>query len=148
MSVPTPRILPPWTRRDGVAISVTNAVAAVVLLAGAGALGADSSTSTAITWLNVGVIAVVAAAVGDLWWIAAGRRELLDRRRAICADLRPIDAGDVSGVPHAAWVHVEGMTRAHRADCILVAGKGTQPVDSTTARHGFLPLRRCEVCAP
>jgi hypothetical protein len=138
----------PWARRQVGVLVAVNGVASILLLIGWGASAREVSLSIVIAWLNLGVGAVVIAAAADVAWLATGRRAVLARRRRIIADAVAVDTPEPSlTAGTTGWVHIAGASRAHRPDCMLVAGKHAAPVDPAALRAAGLHLRRCEVCA-
>src|SRR5258706_3797968 len=54
-------------------------------------ISGTARTATQITWLNVGVAAVVVGGLGNMTWLLQGRRALALRRRAVLAGI-PVGA--------------------------------------------------------
>lgn len=106
-----------------------------------------------VTWMVVGIVAVVVIGVGNFFWLLAGRRAVGVRRGVLLdaldaatpssasAALRPGVA--VSGRT-AALVTIAGSTRYHLPSCLLVRGKSAAAVDADGARD----LVPCEMCRP
>jgi hypothetical protein len=104
-------------------------------------------TGTQITWLNVGIAAVVIGGLGNMTWLLQGRRAVAIRRQQLVAGL-----GDV-GTPSpgltlddakGARVAVPGASRYHRADCPAVEGKQVRQM--SVARHERAGRRPCGLC--
>lgn len=104
-----------------------------------------ASTSGQITWLNVGVVAVVVGGLGNMTWLLQGRRALALRRRALLAAV-PTAVTDIATEPDVDGLRyaVPGTTRYHLAGCAALAGK---PVESMpTAKHERAGRRPCGLC--
>jgi hypothetical protein len=104
--------------------------------------------STQITWLNVGVVAVVVGGLGNMTWLLQGRRALAIRRRALLASIpvaelrtAPVAYPDDDGVRMA----VPGTTRYHRSGCAAIAGKDVKAM--STAKHERAGRRPCGLCS-
>lgn len=104
--------------------------------------------STQITYLNVGVVAVVIGGLGNFTWLVQGRRALALRRRELLASL-PVAASPAPPVAYPTSgevrVAVPGATLHHRPDCPAVAGKRTQ--ERSVAAHEKAGRRPCGLCA-
>ena len=109
-------------------------------------ISGTARTSGQITWLNVGVSAIVVSGLGNMTWLLQGRRALAIRRRALLGQLGtavhvpvdpyPVDAGARFAVP--------GTTHHHRAGCPAIAGK---PVESMSlSKHERAGRRPCGIC--
>lgn len=136
----------PWNRQQLRVLAALNAVGLVLLLiAWRGSDGTDALEDQ-VGWLNLGVLAVVLAAGTDVLWLSRGRSRLITRRRALLADVAPLEARTVA-VAHSGsgWVAVPGTVRAHRPGCLLVAGKAVEPLtpDAVAASD----RRSCEICS-
>jgi len=99
-----------------------------------------------LTWLNVGVAAVIVGGLGNMTWLLQGRRALALRRREL---LNAIAVADVEKAPavggeddtrHA----VAGTTRYHRSGCAAIAGKKTKAMSA--AKHERAGRRPCGLC--
>ena len=103
---------------------------------------------TQITYLNIGVVAVVLGGLGNFTWLVQGRRALALRRRELLASI-PVAA--LASPPIAyptsdeVRVAVPGATLHHRPDCPAVVGKKTQ--ERTVAQHEKAGRRPCGLCA-
>src|SRR4051794_26178835 len=106
----------------------------------------SATFSRQLTWLNVGVAAVVVAGLGNMTWLLQGRRALVLRRRLVLSalgiesdptDLSAVEADDVR---HAG----PGTTRHHRSGCPAVAGKQTETMSATD--HERAGRRPCALC--
>jgi len=99
-----------------------------------------------VHWTNVGVAGVIVLGAGNLFWLLRGKRATGELRRLLLplvsvADDAPVD------VPRAGpLVAGADMTRFHRADCPLDAGKRV----SAAGREVHVRANRepCGVCLP
>jgi len=110
-------------------------------------LSGGSSVDAQIPWLNVAVSGLLLAGFGNTLWLLRGRRSVADLRTSLLPPTfgttgEPVDAP----VPaeQRQLVSAAGMTRYHRPDCLLAAGK---PVVGASRRThemaGRLPCRTC-----
>jgi hypothetical protein len=124
-------------------------VAAVTLVVAWWGVSGTSRVAGLITWVNVGVGAVVVSGLANMTWLLQGRRAVAARRRALFADLGAgPPAADVMAVPDVGELRlaVPGATRHHRAGCVALAGK---PVErATVAEHERRGRRPCGLCDP
>ena len=103
--------------------------------------------SSQITWLNVGVAAVVVGGLGNMTWLLQGRRALALRRRALLAT---VPAATTRAAPVAyseedpTRVAVSGASRHHRSDCPAVAGKKVKAMSAD--EHERAGRRPCGIC--
>jgi hypothetical protein len=148
---PTPGASPlaPWTGAD---VTVT-AVAAVLGAAALLVSWAGSSTARALgqqtTWMGVGIGALLAASAAASYWLLQGRRAVV-RRRAdwVVRERSRRSAGQeaASAGVREQLVSLASMTRFHRGECPLVAGKPV--VAANRAAHEREGRRPCGVCRP
>lgn len=142
----------PWALSDArTTFFTTFGGLAGLVLAWWGASG-TGKLNRQVTWMVVGIIAVVVIGVGNFFWLLAGRRAVGVRRGVLLdaldvavpsgsAALRPGVA--VSGRT-AAFVAIAGSTRYHVASCLLVRGKPAAALDA----EGTRDLVPCEMCRP
>ena len=112
-------------------------------------MSGTARTGGQITWLNVGVAAVVVGGLGNMTWLLQGRRALAVRRRELLATVPlrgNVDPATNSVDPDAARVWVRGTSRYHRPDCAAVVGKDVER--ATVARHERRGRRPCGLCSP
>jgi hypothetical protein len=142
----------PWRPNDLVRIVAFS----IIALSGIGVAWYGASGKGALSdqtiYLNIAVVAIVVAGAGNLAWLAAGRRSVGLRRRAL---LRRWDAPVIARgrfapkrritlttpAPTGQLVRAEGMSFAHRPGCPLVTGKPTVAVTEANP-----PL--CSICHP
>ena len=108
----------------------------------------SAHTSTQITWLNVGVAAVVVGGLGNMTWLLQGRRAVALRRRELLAGLAdvvdaPVEPLTVEDAKESR-VALTGATRYHRPDCAAIRGK--QVKQMSLARHERAGRRPCGLC--
>jgi hypothetical protein len=99
-----------------------------------------------ITWLNVGVGAVVVGGLGNMTWLLQGRRALALRRRTLLVQVAattPLQTDPYPGPDGSRFV-VAGTTRYHRAGCPAIAGKPAESM--SVARHERAGRRACGLC--
>jgi hypothetical protein len=141
----------PWQVGDLMLLYLTNVAGLLLIVVGwyeaSGALSQDAQ----ILWLDLGIVGVIVAGAGNVLWLLTGRRAVGELRRALTpalmarfaeptGDSRAIDLETDSGQ----LVTGAEMTRYHRADCLLVAGKEVQAAAEAT--HRSEGRRPCQVC--
>lgn len=111
-----------------------------------------AEAATQQKWLDVGVVALLLATVGDVVYLLAGRRSVRGRQRSVALRIaRLADSGlvaDDGGTDTAAGTVVTAprMTRYHRGDCLLVRGKAVSR--GSVAENVRAGRRPCGVCTP
>jgi hypothetical protein len=110
----------------------------------------ETSASVRLTnqvhWTNVGVAGVIVLGAGNLFWLLRGKRATGELRRLVLP-LVPVDGDAPTEVPRAGpLVAGPDMTRFHRADCPLVAGKNVSAAGREA--HGRTGREPCGVCQP
>lgn len=134
-----------WRDGDIITLAVTTTIGLFTLIgAWFGASGSGSVPQQTL-WLNLGVAGFTVFAAGNALWLLRGRRAVGDRRAALVwldtdEDEQPAPLPAVAA-RSGQTVHIPGASRAHRADCPLVARKQVEPTDSGE----FTP---CGVCSP
>lgn len=111
-----------------------------------------AETATQQKWIDVGVVALLLATVGDVVYLLAGRRSVRGRQRSLALRMaRLADAGLLvedgdtdSGT--GTVVTAARMTRYHRSDCLLVRGKAVSR--GSVAENVRAGRRPCGVCTP
>ena len=140
---PYPWLVPDLFRWFGLVL-----LGAVGLVVAWWGVSGTAKLSTQITWLNVGVAAVVVGGLGNMTWLLQGRRALALRRRAVLAGI-PVAALRTSppAYPESAptRVAVPGATRYHREGCAAVAGKAAKSM--TIDKHERAGRRPCGICS-
>lgn len=98
-----------------------------------------------VTWINVGVVAVVVGGLGNVTWLLQGRRAVTARQRELAAVLAATRATAPVGLyPDDVRVAVPGTTRHHRPGCPAVAGKAVDR--AALAVHERAGRRPCGLC--
>ena len=100
--------------------------------------------------INLAMLGLILAAVGQVGWIFAARRSLVLRQRSALTRISaaPRDSSAASRSRRdagSAWVQVPGTRRGHRVHCQLVVGKTVVPLTRTDVAAGDLLL--CELCS-
>ena len=140
----------PWEQRHLWMFGVGQAVA-LALLVGA-CLGASSELRPAdqTGWLHLGIVAIATAGVFHGGFLFSGRRTLVRRRRAVFLAYEHPAGPEPSAFGSAASdslpVAAAAMTRYHRPECLLVAGKPV--VGANRAAHAEARRKPCGVCRP
>ena len=154
------RPAPPYLRRSGPWSRVESLVLGVLALLGVAGVvvawygaGGEVRWRDQFGWVTGAALCTALVVVAAALWIALGLRrvraavrELAAARRAVL-DLERSEA-DISitallaASPHL--VTAESMTRAHRADCLLMRGKRAIEVPAAEAER----WERCGVCGP
>jgi hypothetical protein len=100
-----------------------------------------------ITWVNVGVVAVVVGGLGNMTWLLQGRRAVAARRRRLLPNVPAATTRTPAApVPDRDEVRlaVPGTSRHHRAGCAAVAGKAVERMSA--AEHERAGRRPCGLC--
>jgi hypothetical protein len=141
----------PWQVGDLLLLYLANVSGLLLIVVAWFEASAAVSQDTQIVWLDIGITGVIVAGAGNLLWLLTGRRAVGELRRALTPALtarfaEPIpQAGPaVSTADHGLLVAGVDMTRYHRADCPLVAGK--EVADSPEESHRARGRRPCQVC--
>ena len=145
--------LGPWRLGDVLRLYAGSAIGAIVLLLAWWGTSGSIVLSTQVTWLAAGVGGLLVAGAFNTAWLVSGRRTLGQRQQQLLERWATSDAGPVAGAMRShdgaapsVVVSSPTMTRYHRADCPLVAGKDVAPIDSTADED--LERRPCGVCRP
>jgi hypothetical protein len=137
-----------WQPADVVLLYGLNLLGIALVLASAWATTATDDMSTRVAWVNLGVVGVLVAGVGNTFWLMTGRRAVGERRARLLAV--PASTGGPSvngdGPERVQLVALQGGSRFHRQTCPLVDGKSV--VVSSRARHEREGLAPCGVCEP
>lgn len=106
-----------------------------------------AQTGTQITWLNVGIAAVVLGGLGNMTWLLQGRRAVALRRRDLIAQLSlvlPAPTATTAVGGDGMRVAVPGTQRYHRPDCAAVIGKTVERMAGPD--HERAGRRPCGLC--
>jgi hypothetical protein len=146
-----------WTAGSYGLVYLLNALSVVGLAVAWWGSSTTVVLSEQVTWLEVGVAAVVLAATADVGWLVSGRRAIGLRRAEIslriallAADVGPEELDAAAPVERSgdavALVAGAGMRMFHREDCAMVLGKPVS--DSTRSEHRSAGRRPCGMCRP
>ena len=110
-----------------------------------------AQTATQQGWLDVGLVALLVAATGDILYLLNGRRSVRRGRQVLALRLAALADGDAATdqvLPGSADAVVTAprMSRYHRTDCLLVRGKTVSR--GSVAEHRLAGRRPCGVCTP
>jgi hypothetical protein len=140
----------PWRLGDLLGLWLACSLGAVARLVSWWGASGTAVVTREYAWTVLGIGGAVFVGCGNGLWILSGRRAVGERRRHVLAALDaslPVPATDTE-VPHVSNdpVAATGMSRYHRPDCQLVAGKAVahEPPE-VHERHGRRP---CGICAP
>lgn len=134
----------PWTSAQARLVGGCNVVAAALILLSA-AMARDASLRNQVAWLNVAVLAVVLAVVGNGSLFLVGRRAVGRRRLVLVPDVHAsIHERSARATADDGWQWVAGTVRAHRLGCPMTEGKSPRPVSDRDIRAKR--LSRCEIC--
>jgi hypothetical protein len=142
----------PWRADDIVVLYVTGFVGAVLLLVSWWGASGTTRLGSQVAWVNVGVAGLIVSGTGIALWLLHGHRAVGERQRLLLADLEtapPPDTAPASvpvGEGDAAVVAGSRMTRYHRTDCPLVAGKSVRRASRDV--HERAGRRPCGMCTP
>jgi hypothetical protein len=152
---PAPTLLgTPWQLSDVVTLIGSLTVGAVGLLVSWIGVSTRINWSGQIVWVAVGIGAVIVAGLGVMGFLLVAFRGVRMRRGEQDARLdgllaRHLPAEALAGessVPATTLVSMPAMTRYHRPECLLVAGKPVHAAAAAAhARAGRVP---CGVCRP
>jgi hypothetical protein len=138
----------PWNRRNVTGFTVATALGAALLGASYVGVSAEVHLKDQVPFLDLGVAGLLVAAVGGVRWLAAGIKAVRVRKATDLALVRSrfgsVEATGPAG-PSDDFVATARMTRYHRPNCSLVAGKDVRA--ATAAEHSAAERRPCGVCA-
>jgi hypothetical protein len=141
----------PWQVGDLLLLYLANVSGLLLIVVAWFEASSAVSQDTQIVWLDIGITGVIVAGAGNLLWLLTGRRAVGELRRALTPALtarfsEPTgETGPaVSTADPGQLVAGADMTRYHRADCPLVAGK--EVADAPEESHRARGRRPCQVC--
>ena len=114
-------------------------------------IAGTAETATQQGWLDVGVVALLVAATGDVLYLLNGRRSLRRGQQVLALRLAALADGDAA-TDHVLSGSADGvvtapkMSRYHRTDCLLVRGKTVSR--GSVAENRSAGRRPCGVCTP
>jgi hypothetical protein len=140
----------PWRVADAQRVGVRLAIGlAGIVVAWAGASGTVTWRNQLI-WTAVAAGGVVIAAAGGALWLLSGfgavKVEQRDLKQKLYARLSPEPGREIRTTAPGAFLWAPGMTRFHRADCELIAGKPVQSLTAEDCRRR--ELYPCGMCQP
>lgn len=139
----------PWRARDLTRWTLGTWVGLIVIVVAWFGASGSAELDVQYRWLNLGVAGAVIVGTANIVWLLNGVRAVRERRHEILAALLA-EASPSEEVPD----HLESrddvlvaapkMTRYHRADCPLVAGKAA--AEAGLRAHRAAGRRPCGVC--
>jgi hypothetical protein len=141
----------PWDRRSVRLLVGFSVVGAVMLVVAWERSRGQATLNDQYGSINLAMLALIVAAVGQVGWIIAARRSVLLRQRSTLTRIlatAPVGGQAASPAPGATsstWVQVPGTRRGHRAHCQLVVGKAVVPLTRADVAAGELVA--CELCS-
>lgn len=141
----------PWDLRNVRLLVGFNVVGAVMLVVAWEGSREQATLKDQYGSINLAMLALLLAAVGQVGWIIAARRSVVLRQRSTLGRIlatAPRGSGSASLAPRAdgsTWVQVPGTRRGHRVHCQLVVGKSVVPLTRVDVAAG--DLLPCELCS-
>lgn len=157
----------PWRAGDAIRAVVLDLVGCFLIVLGWLGAASTARLSHQYAWTAVAVGGLLVAGFGNALWLLAGRRAVGIRYRRLLAEgvgapgavATPGEDGDAApasperarsadgaGETADTLVIGAGMTRYHRADCMLVRGKAVRRHRS--GRKSDARARPCGICLP
>ena len=136
----------PWELSDLLAVYATTFIGLLLVFLAWFGTSASVRLNSQVRWTNVGVAGVIVLGAGNLFWLLRGKRATGELRRLLLPRVPVHDEAPI-GAPRAGpLVAGADMTRFHRPDCPLVAGKNVSAAGREAhTRAGREP---CGVCLP
>lgn len=147
-SVPAGYAAEPWGGRELIQFVALSVASLVLLAAGWFGAGGEALLEDQVPFLNLAVAGLLVGAAGGALWVIAGLRAVRSRKAAVKVLLAARAGRPGAGAaPAGSEVLVAGaaMTRFHRPDCSLVAGK--ELAAATRADHERAGRRACGMCS-
>jgi hypothetical protein len=136
----------PWGMSDLLAIYATTFVGLLLVFLAWFGTSASVRLGSQVRWTNVGVAGVIVLGAGNLFWLLRGKRATGELRRLVLP-LVPLGDERPTAISTAGpLVAGPAMTRFHRVDCALVAGKDVTPASKDV--HVRAGRDACGVCLP
>ena len=146
------RFAAPWDLRSVRLLVGFNVVGAVMLVVAWERSSQQATLKDQYGSINLAMLALLLAAVGQVGWIIAARRSVVLRQRSTLARIVTSASGGSQAASLAssraagsAWVQVPGTRRGHRVHCQLVVGKAVVPLTRADVAAG--ELLPCELCS-
>ena len=138
----------PWSRRNLIGFAVSTALGAGLLGASYLGVSAEVHLKDQVLFLDLGIAGLLVGTFGGVRWLAAVVKAVRVRKSAAVALVRwrfgSVGTTGPAGSPEG-LVAAERMTRYHRPECSLVAGKDVTA--ATLAEHSAAGRRPCGMCA-
>ena len=138
----------PWDRRNVIGFAVPTVFGAGLLGASYLGVSAEVHLKDQVLFLDLGIAGLLVGTIGGVRWLAAVVKAVRVRKAAAVelVQWRFASAGTTGPAGSAdGFVAAERMTRYHRPQCSLVAGKTV--ADATLAEHSAAGRRPCGMCA-
>lgn len=140
--------LAPWNSEHVLRLLFADGLGILLAVVGAVQSHRQDVTSDQLTWLYVAVWGLLLAGCAHTTWLLRGRQNLSRAQLEIAAlarILHPAPTQDIETVSTSSLVSGAGMTRYHRSDCPLVAGKAVRTAGrSRFEQSGLNPCTTCE----
>lgn len=139
----------PWVPQLLVVYAVATVIGLVLLIVGYAIVSNEVVYDDQEPGITLAVLGAVLSVAAGAFLLLAGRR-VVTRRRVAVLGLVPvsIEAADLvsAAASSTSLVGGEGMTKYHRADCPLAAGRDWP--DAEAAEHDQAGRQPCGVCRP
>jgi len=137
----------PWGSRELTQFVALTVASLVLLAAGWFGAGGEALLEDQVPFLNVAVAGLLVGAAGGALWVIAGIRAVRARKAAVKVLVAARAGGPAGAASVGSDMFVAGaaMTRFHRPDCSLVAGKDVAA--TTRADHERAGRRACGMCS-
>jgi hypothetical protein len=139
----------PWGSRELIRFVALSVASLVLLAVGWLGAGGEALLEEQMPFLDVAVAGLLVGAAGGALWVIAGIRAVRSRKAVVKALVAVRAGGTAAGaasVRSDMFVAGAAMTRFHRPDCSLVAGK--ELAAATRVDHQRAGRRACGMCAP
>jgi hypothetical protein len=141
----------PWTAADAQLFVVLGGSGLLVTAFGWFLVSGRATYESQMDALGIGILGVVLAGFGTLFWIVAGRRAVAERvtwlltaRVEVRGSIRATGEASRPAIDHGLFVAGNESTFFHVAECGLARGRGWQPAHRNLHEQaGRLP---CGVC--
>lgn len=136
---------PDWPRRGRWWLAAGQAAGLATIVLAGRASAHHAAAGGQGRWVAIAITAALLSAGGNGVWLAVLRRAATTRRRTVVARIdERADRGCRAGPPPrpidnsaGRWVMVPGLTRRHRPDCALVAGRAVVPATADARSCGW-----------
>ena len=143
MSLAVPSGSTLWSKRDTGTLGVLLAVGAVLVVASWFFAAGRADAGDQLVFVSLALVGAVVGMAAVVGWVVRGRRTISARRGRLLgtAPPAPVDAAQAVGLvagPNGRWFH--------RADCMLVDGRGWRA--SPRTEHESSGRLACPGCRP